>query len=93
MQRALAEGTQDARLFFHAAIIASKTMQSSEAEKFVRQAAAIEQMLLPSERGQLRNCASLLGINISTPADGVTKFVRTTSVAQGRETTNETKPN
>jgi tetratricopeptide (TPR) repeat protein len=92
-QRALAEGTQDARLFFHAGIIAAKMAHTSEAEKFLRQATGIEQMLLPSERAQLLNCASLLGINISTPADGVKKFVRTTSVAQGRETTDETKPN
>jgi tetratricopeptide (TPR) repeat protein len=93
MHRALAEGTQDARLFFHAGIIAAKMAQTSEVEKLLRQAAAIEQMLLPSERAQLRNCASQLGITISTPVDGVKKFVRTTSVAQGRETTNETKPN
>jgi tetratricopeptide (TPR) repeat protein len=50
MQRALSEGTQDARLFLHAGIIAAETEDQGETERFLNQAKAIEQMLLPSER-------------------------------------------
>jgi tetratricopeptide (TPR) repeat protein len=92
MQRALAEGTQDARLFFHAGIIAAKTAQTSEAEKFLRQAAAIEQMLLPSERAQLLDCAGLLGINFSTPAPAVKKDLPEQRVLL-KEEKQPTKPN
>ncbi|MCI0659844.1 MAG: tetratricopeptide repeat protein [Acidobacteria bacterium] len=54
IERALAEGTKDARLFFHAAVIAAKSQRSSEAHRRARQAGALSQMLLPSEQEQLR---------------------------------------
>jgi Flp pilus assembly protein TadD len=41
MQRALAEGTQDARLFFHAGIIASQAGQSADAERWLRKASEL----------------------------------------------------
>lgn len=53
IERALAEGTKDARLFFHAAVIAAKSQRSSEAHRRARQAGALSQMLLPSEQAQL----------------------------------------
>jgi len=53
MNRALAEGTQDARLFYHAGVIALKTGQKKEARRWFNKALAIQQMLLPSEREQL----------------------------------------
>ncbi|MGI8435885.1 MAG: tetratricopeptide repeat protein [Chthoniobacterales bacterium] len=60
-QRALAEGTQDARLFYHAGVIAASVHDTAGALKFLNQARAIEQTLLPSERTALgQTTASLL---------------------------------
>src|SRR5262249_34710099 len=53
MQRALAEGTQDARLFFHAGIIASQSGHSADAERWLRKASELSHLLLPSERNEL----------------------------------------
>src|SRR4029077_3002700 len=54
MQRALAEGTQDARLFFHAGIIASQAGHSADAERWLRKASELSHLLLPSERNELQ---------------------------------------
>ncbi len=54
MRRALSEGTQDARLFLHAGIIAAKLGNARDAEKLFQQAEAIRQTLLPSEKALLR---------------------------------------
>lgn len=67
-QRALAEGTQDARLFLHAGIIESQSARPARAGKHLHQAAALSQMLLPSERARLRDCAGRLGLNLAPPA-------------------------
>ena len=67
VQRALAEGTQDARLFLHAGIIAAKTDQPTLAEKHLRAAAVLDQMLLPSEKARLHDCADRLGLDLATP--------------------------
>jgi tetratricopeptide (TPR) repeat protein len=53
MARALAEGTQDARLFYHAAVIAQATGNAAESGRWRAKANALQQMLLPSEREQL----------------------------------------
>jgi tetratricopeptide (TPR) repeat protein len=58
MQRALAEGTRDGRLFFHAAVIASKTGHTADAERWLRKANELSHLLLPSERNQLHNAAA-----------------------------------
>jgi tetratricopeptide (TPR) repeat protein len=58
MQRALAEGTQDARLFFHAGIIASEAGQSPDAERWFRKASELSHLLLPSERNELQEAAA-----------------------------------
>jgi len=58
MQRALVEGTQDARLFFHAGIIASQAGHSSDAERWLRQASDLSRLLLPSERNELQNAVA-----------------------------------
>jgi tetratricopeptide (TPR) repeat protein len=58
MQRALAEGTQDARLFFHAGIIASQAGHSADAERWLRKASELSHLLLPSERNELQNAAA-----------------------------------
>jgi tetratricopeptide (TPR) repeat protein len=52
MERALAEGTQDARLFLHAAVIAAKLGRADEADWAVR-ARRLDHLLLPSERAWL----------------------------------------
>jgi tetratricopeptide (TPR) repeat protein len=54
MGRALAEGTKDGRLFFHAAVIEAKTGHKEEALGFFEQATRFTQLLLPSEREQLQ---------------------------------------
>ncbi len=53
MHRALAEGTQDARLFYHAGAIAAAAGDEAGALEFLNKARAIEQVLLPSERQRL----------------------------------------
>ncbi len=58
MQRALAEGTQDARLFFHAGVIASQAGHSADAERWLRKASELSHLLLPSERNELQNAAA-----------------------------------
>jgi tetratricopeptide (TPR) repeat protein len=47
---ALAEGTQDARLYLHAGAIAAAAGDNAEALDFFAKARALEQTLLPSER-------------------------------------------
>ncbi len=54
MQRALAEGTQDARLFFHAASIAARFNRPDEARRYFKKANEFQNLLLPSEKEQLR---------------------------------------
>jgi tetratricopeptide (TPR) repeat protein len=58
MQRALAEGTEDARLFFHAAVIASQAGHVADAERWLHKASELSQLLLPSERNELQNAAA-----------------------------------
>jgi tetratricopeptide (TPR) repeat protein len=52
-KRALNEGTQDARLFYHAGSIAKTMGQESEARAFFLRADAFKQSLTPSERDDL----------------------------------------
>jgi len=54
MARALAEGTSDGRLLFHAAVIAAKSGRADEAQRFRARAESLAQLLLPSERLQLQ---------------------------------------
>jgi tetratricopeptide (TPR) repeat protein len=54
MQRAMAEGTQDARLFFHAGIIASRGGHAADSERWLRKASELSHLLLPSERNELQ---------------------------------------
>jgi tetratricopeptide (TPR) repeat protein len=53
MRKALREGTSDARLFMHAAVIASRAGDIAEAHALAARAANLQQLLLPSERRQL----------------------------------------
>lgn len=54
MARALAEGTSDARLFLHAASIASANGLRADARGWLRKAEALKFTLLPSELDELR---------------------------------------
>lgn len=53
-RRALAEGTPDARLYYHAGTIARRAAQHGEASTWLNEARAHEGMLLPSQRARLR---------------------------------------
>lgn len=55
MKRALAEGTEDARLFYHAGSILARIGQKQEARLMLRKAVALKQMLLPTEKEALSN--------------------------------------
>jgi tetratricopeptide (TPR) repeat protein len=58
MQRALAEGTEDGRLFFHAAMIASQAGHAADAERWLPKAKSLSHLLLPSERNELQHVAA-----------------------------------
>jgi len=58
MHHALAEGTEDGRLFFHAAMIASRTGHAADAKRWLRKASGLSHLLLPSERNELQNLAA-----------------------------------
>ncbi|MDQ6623808.1 MAG: hypothetical protein M3Y86_10065 [Verrucomicrobiota bacterium] len=58
MKRALAEGTQDARLFYHAGAIAAAAGDQSGAAEFLQKAQRTERLLLPSERAAIARQAS-----------------------------------
>lgn len=62
MEKALAEGTQDARLFFHATIIASRAGHATEAAKWFGKTAGMLPLLLPSEQKQFQQSAGTLGL-------------------------------
>ena len=51
--RAVATGTQDARLFYHAGVIALAAGDIEESRQWFNKAIAIQQMLFPSERKTL----------------------------------------
>ena len=54
MARALAEGTQDGRLFVHAGVIAADDGRPADAARWADKARRLRFMLLPSELEVLR---------------------------------------
>jgi len=58
---ALAEGTQDARLFLHAAVIAEKAGDKAAARRWLDNAAIMRPLLLPSEQERWQITAMALG--------------------------------
>ena len=69
LKKALIEGTQDARLFYHAGCIALATGEYSDAEKSFALSNRIKQLLMPSERDDLgKEYALLMRRQISRPA-------------------------
>lgn len=71
MEKALAEGTQDARLSFHAAIIAAKAGRQDEARRWFEKTFEQIYLLLPSEQEQLQSAA------LSVDADDLVEPVST----------------
>ena len=53
INQALSEGTSDSRLYFHAGVIAALNNDNKQASRWLKEAEATKQMLLPSERVQL----------------------------------------
>lgn len=58
--KALAEGTQDARLFLHAAVIHEQLGEAGEAKNFLQKACALKHLLWPSERNLLEHTMTAL---------------------------------
>jgi len=71
-RRALAEGTQDARLYLHAGVIAARAGDRDRAIELLNKARSSQQMLLPSEQQHLANEFAALQPRISTLVDGNT---------------------
>src|SRR5262249_20946119 len=65
MERALAEGTQDARLFLHAAVIAAR-LGREDVGRWLTRTRELERLLLPSERRHLEDALQLLSRNKSS---------------------------
>jgi tetratricopeptide (TPR) repeat protein len=68
MERALTEGTQDARLFFHAAVIAAKAGNQQSARHWFQKANEHLEALLPTEQQQLHAAAMLAGMTSGSEA-------------------------
>ena len=77
MQSALAEGTKDGRLYFHAAAIAAKAGHTDEAQAWLGKANGMAQTLLPSEQRQLVQTAAQLG-QVNREDTATTTSVETT---------------
>jgi tetratricopeptide (TPR) repeat protein len=61
MEKALAEGTQEPRLFFHAAVIATRAPAQPDAGHWFNKANEQIRLLLPSEQQQLQAAAPIGG--------------------------------
>jgi tetratricopeptide (TPR) repeat protein len=68
MRHAVAEGTDDARLFLHAAAITAAAGKREEAVDWRRRAAGRQHMLLPSERRRLRQLDAEIARNPESTA-------------------------
>ena len=60
LRLALAQGTQDARLAFHATVIAAQAGKLDESGVWFEKASALRFQLLPSEQAELQSTAKLL---------------------------------
>ena len=66
MKLAMAEGTEDGRLFLHAAVITHRAGQDEDAQKWYTRAAGSMETLLPSEREQFTQLAEDLSTDNET---------------------------
>jgi tetratricopeptide (TPR) repeat protein len=88
MERALVEGTEDGRLFFHAAVIHAKTGHKEEALRFFEKAARLRHLLLPSEQEQLRLASGAMNNDFADsacPANGATALNLTATQSPRRD--------
>ena len=67
-RQALAEGTADARLRFHAGVIAAKLGRAEEANELLNKAALLQHLLLPSERQRLESASPWPKFSVSLVA-------------------------
>jgi tetratricopeptide (TPR) repeat protein len=90
MEKALAEGTADPRLFTHAGVIAGKLGRRAEAETWLRKAQSLESMLLPSEQQQLAATLAALeqrsGVGSVSAADNATLSTDNDQLATASQT-------
>jgi len=87
MQRALVEGTEDGRLFFHAGMIASQAGHAAEADHWLGKASELSHLLLPSERNELQNAAECIAEKKAALAPNPQK-----TFSHGPNTARETQP-
>ena len=90
MQRALAEGTEDGRLFFHAAMVASQTDHAADTQRWFRKASGLSHLLLPSERNELQNPAAW-GVKKKAPLASNTPKTFSLGPNTARKTQTKTK--
>lgn len=81
LRAALAEGTRDARLWFHAGIIHAQAGQADESRRWLQQAEQARAQLLPGERALLRealaspaNPAATTATTAAPPTPGLKPF-------------------
>jgi tetratricopeptide (TPR) repeat protein len=83
MEKALAEGTVDARLFTHAGVLAARLERTAEAEAWLAKARDLQRTLLPSERQQLAAALAALAtsrVDLSSSLPGT----RTSSIRENQ---------
>lgn len=91
LRLALAQGTQDARLAFHATIITTQAGQSDEAAAWFGKASALKFQLHPSEQAELRSAEELLSRPSTArlaPANGVVPKSLSSAASSGAATEN-----
>jgi len=71
MRCALAEGTQDARLLLHAAVIAARSGRSDQATEWLAKSGALMRLLLPSELSQLEAAAAFVAQSQAASAESL----------------------
>ena len=74
LRLALAQGTADARLSFHAAALSAQAGRLREAGAWLAKASALQTLLLPSEHAQLQSVAKLLSASTTGPAASLPTF-------------------
>lgn len=82
MERALLEGTQDARLFFHAAAIAARAGRAEDAMNWFVRATPMMDLLLPSEREQLLKIPDSLPVGDDQTKPDLSSSVATDSASE-----------
>ncbi len=91
LRLALAEGTQDARLCLHAAVITTHAGKLAEAGAWLAKANAFKSQLLPSERAELQSVEKLLSPRTAArvpPATNVAAQSFSTVASSGAATEN-----